>query len=305
MRLDPDAELLRQALLVAAMPALETLTPPAAREMLAAARRRAGVTGPELASVSDLDAGGVRARLYRPTDGVLPVVLFLHGGGWVLGDLDSHDALARHVAAASGAAVLAVDYRLAPEHRFPAAVDDAAAALRWLATEAHTLGLDGSRIAVMGDSAGGNLAAVLALMARDGDVPPIRVQVLAYPVTEVTLEQASHALSGVGVTLTGAGMRWFRDHYLGTASADWRAAPLRADLAGVAPALVLTAGIDPLCDEGIAYAARLAMAGVQLEHRHYPGQMHGFLTAGLKLPTAQTEIARIGQALAAVFERRS
>jgi acetyl esterase len=299
--LDPDAELLRQALVAAAMPPLETLAPAAARQMLAAARQRAGVTGPELHEVDDLDAEGVPARLYRPAPGMLPVVLFLHGGGWVLGDLGSHDALCRHIAQASGAAVLAVDYRLAPAHPFPAAVDDAAAALRWLHREAGRLQLDPARIALMGDSAGGNLAAVLALMSRDGTLPPVAMQVLAYPVTEVTLDQPSHALSGEGYTLTGAGMRWFRDHYLRDSQADWRAAPLRADLTGVAPALVLTAGVDPLCDEGIAYAAKLAGAGVRLEHRHYPGQMHGFLTAGLKLPTAQAEIVRIGQALRAAF----
>jgi acetyl esterase len=299
--LDPDAELLRQALVAADMPPLETLAPPAARLMLAAARRRAGVTGPELHSVVDLDAEGVPARLYRPAAGVLPVALFLHGGGWVLGDLDSHDALCRHIAQASGAAVLAVDYRLAPEHPFPAAVDDAALALRWLHGAAGGLQLDPARIAVMGDSAGGNLAAVLALMARDGAAPGLVLQVLAYPVVEVTLDQPSQALSGAGLTLTGAGMRWFRDHYLGEGAADWRAAPLRADLAGVAPVLLLTAGVDPLREEGLDFAGRLAHAGVRLEHRHHPGQMHGFLTAGLKLPTAQAEIVRIGRALNDAF----
>jgi acetyl esterase len=225
----------------------------------------------------------------------LAVVLFLHGGGWVLGDLDSHDALCRHVAAASGLAVLAVDYRLAPEHPFPAAVDDAAMALRWLAGAAASLSLEPARIAVMGDSAGGNLAAVLALMARDGALPAIRCQMMAYPVTEVTLDQPSQSLAGPGWTLTGAGMRWFRDHYLGGTAPDWRAAPLRADPRGLVPALILTAGADPLSDEGIAYAAHLARGGVRIEHRHYPGQMHGFLTAGLNTPTAQAEIPRIAR----------
>lgn len=300
--LDPDAELLRQAILAANPPPLESLSPAEARAAFAESRRRAGVTGPEMYELRDLDADGIRSRLYRPAPGVLPIVLFLHGGGWVLGDLDSHDALCRHVAQAAGAAVIAVDYRLAPEHPFPAAVEDAMAALRWVAVEASGLGLDGSRIAAMGDSAGGNLVAVLALMASDGTVPALALQVLAYPVTDVTLDQPSHALAAPGMTLTGAAMRWFRDHYLAGGEADWRAAPLRRDPRGTPPALLLTAGQDPLCDEGLAYAARLAAAGVRLEHRHYPGQMHGFLTAGLLLPTAQAEIIRIGQSLATAFD---
>lgn len=291
--LDPEAEALRALLLAAALPPLETMTPDAARAMFAAARARAGLRGPDLHDVQTLSAEGVPVRLYRPAAGLLPVVLFLHGGGWVLGDLDSHDALCRHIAAASGLAVLAVDYRLAPEHPFPAAVDDAATSLRWLAEAAGSLTLDPARIAVMGDSAGGNLATVLALMARDGDLPPIRCQVLAYPVTDVTLDQPSQALAGPGWTLTGAGMRWFRELYLGGQTPDWRAAPLRADPRGLAPALILTAGADPLADEGIAYAGHLARGGVWVEHRHYPGQMHGFLTAGLTTPTTQREILRI------------
>lgn len=291
--LDPDAAALRALMLAANLPALEGMTPAEARAMFAASRARAGFRGPDLHEVQDMAVGALSLRLYRPASGRLPVVLFLHGGGWVLGDLDSHDALCRHVAAASGMALLAVDYRLAPEHPFPAAVEDAAAALRWLAESAEALNLDPARIVVMGDSAGGNLAAVLALMARDGDVPAIRGQVLAYPVTEVTLDQPSQALAGPGWTLTGAGMRWFRDHYLGQTTPDWRAAPLRADPHGLAPTLVVTAGADPLADEGIAFAGHLARGGVRIDHRHFPGQMHGFLTAGLMTPTAQREIARI------------
>lgn len=299
--LDPDADALRSLLLAAALPALETMTPIEARAMFAASRVRSGVRGPDLYAVQDLKAEGVPLRLYRPAPGSLPVVLFLHGGGWVLGDLDSHDALCRHIADASGLAVLAVEYRLAPEHPFPAAVDDCGTALRWLAANAGTLGLDPSRVAAMGDSAGGNLAAVLALMARDGDLPTIRGQVLAYPVTEVTLDQPSQALAGPGWTLTGAGMRWFRDHYLGNALPDWRAAPLRADPRGLVPTLIVTAGADPLCDEGIAFAGHLARGGVRVDHRHFPGQMHGFLTAGLTSPTAQQEIARIADWLKEVL----
>lgn len=300
--LDPDAAALRQVLLAADLPPIESLTPGAARKMLAASRARANVSGPDLHEVRDLAAGDVPVRLYRPAPGRLPVLLFLHGGGWVVGNLDSHDALCRTLAAASGVAVIAVDYRLAPEHRFPAATEDTVAALEWVVRNGTTLDLDPDRIAVMGDSAGGNLATVLALQTRQRDLPSLRLQILAYPVTEVTLDQPSHGLSGPGWTLTGAGMRWFRDHYLGNTLPDWRCAPLRSDPAGSAPAVILTAGADPLADEGIAYAKHLSAHAVAVEHRHYPGQMHGFLTAGLSTPTTQTEILRIAHRLRNEFE---
>lgn len=299
MQFDPDALVVHQAMLSARLPRLESLTPAAARALLAELRARAKPVPAPAVEVQDFPA----KRLYRPRSGTLPIAVFLHGGGWVLGDLDTHDALCRHLAVASGCAVLAVDYRLAPEHPFPAALEDAAAALHWLADNATALDLDPARLAVVGDSAGGNLAAALALMARDGDVPPLAVQVLAYPVVDVSLSQPSHGLDVEGLALNGATMRWFRDHYLQGAPGDWRAAPLTVpSLRGVAPCVLLTAGIDPLCDEGLAYASRLAAEGVRLEHRHYPGQIHGFLTAALALPTAQREIARIGAALAEHLE---
>jgi len=302
---DPDAERLHRAMSGLGLPPLETLTPGAARALLADLRRAAATPPQPLHAVEDLSAGGLALRLYRPAEGVLPVVVFYHGGGWVLGDLDSHEPLCRRLAALSGAAVLAVDYRLAPEHRFPAAVEDAATALHWLAAQGAGLGLDPGRVAVMGDSAGGNLAAVMAILARDGQVPPIALQVLAYPATDMSLTQGSHRLQMDGLVLNGSTVRWFRDHYLGPDPAhrlDWRAAPLLAErLDGVAPCVIATAGIDPLCDEGLAYAARLAAAGVRLDHRHYPGQVHGFLTAGIDLPTSRRELAlmaaRLAQAL--------
>jgi acetyl esterase len=234
--------------------------------------RDLGVPGP---------AGEIRVRLYRPAaDEPLPAIAYFHGGGFVIGSLDTHDGTCRALANATGCAVVSVDYRLAPEHRFPAAPEDCWTALAWLAKEGAALGLDGGRLAVAGDSAGGNLAATAALMARERG-PDLRFQLLVYPVTDHGFDTPSYLENGEGYFLSAAMMRWFWQQYLEDAShgADPLASPLRAaDLAGLPPALVVTAEYDPLRDEGEAYAARLRAAGVPTELRRYPGQIHGFFS---------------------------
>ena len=207
-------------------------------------------------------------------------LVWAHGGGFLFGDIDmpESDWVARQLAS-RGTTVVSVDYRLAPEHPFPAAVEDSIAALEWVAANADALGLAPARLAVGGDSAGGALAAVAALHARDTGLT-LRAQILLYPVTDNGDEHASYARNGAGYGLTAEGMRWYRAHYLGAADPrDWRASPLRADrLEGSPPAFLLSCGFDPLCDEAIAYDARLREAGVAVRHSHYEGQIHGFLT---------------------------
>ncbi len=233
----------------------------------------------EVAEVADVDLGGIPARVYRPgADGRLPPVVYLHGGGWVVGSLESHDPLCRALAAHVPSVVVAVDYRLAPEHAFPAAVEDAWAATQWVSRNAAELGADPNRLVVAGDSAGGNLAAVVALRARDAGLP-LALQVLIYPVTDADLDSSGYARLGEGLNLTRAKMEWYWGRYLdGADGTHPEASPLRAaDLAGLAPALVQTAEYDPLADEGAAYARRLREAGVPVTLTVYEGQIHGFI----------------------------
>ena len=227
-------------------------------------------------------AGDLPVRIYRPDldAPTLPAFVYFHGGGHVIGNLDTHDAVARNLCNGGGCIVVSVDYRLAPEHKFPAAAEDAFAAIEWCAAHGAEIGIDPRRMAVGGDSAGGNLAAVAALMARDAGGPAIRLQVLVYPVTDYACDTESYRTYSDGYGMLDArSMRWFRDHYLrGDADRlDWRAAPLRAgDLSGLPPALVLTAQCDVLHDEGEAYARRLRAAGGEVDYRDIPGMIHGF-----------------------------
>ena len=228
-----------------------------------------------MASVAPATAAGLPARLYIPPDETGATLVYYHGGGWVVGDLDSHDALCRHLATASGARVLSVDYRLAPEHPFPAPVDDALAAFR----DAVALAPDPARVAVGGDSAGGHLAAVTAQLAAADGGPEPAFQLLIYPVTDCDVKHPSRATFAEGFFLTRANMDYYEGCFLppGTDKRDPRVSPLHAsDLAGLAPALVVTAGFDPLRDEGEAYAARLQDAGVPAILRRHAGFVHGF-----------------------------
>ena len=234
----------------------------------------------------DAVQGPRAARVYRPAvEGTAPTVLFIHGGGFVIGDIDTHDDHARRICRDVGAVVVSIDYRLAPEHPFPAGHDDCVAALRWVHAHIAELGGDASRVAVAGDSAGGNLSAAVAIAARDEDLP-LAAQLLIYPGTDFTeTEHASRVENAEGLFLTSTDMLWFRDQYLGTEAealaTDPRASVLSAtSLAGLAPAVVGTGEFDPLRDEGNAYASALGKAGVQVSHHQYPGMIHGFFGLG-------------------------
>ena len=291
MPLDPDAETLLALIRAAGRPPMETLSPDEARKVFAAGRAVTQPDPQDVAEVRDLSCPGphgeIRLRAYCPLgakgDELLPVLVYFHGGGWLLGDLDSHDVACRHYANAARCRVVSVDYRMAPEFKFPAAVDDSAAATGWVIAQSDALGIDRKRVAVGGDSAGGNLAAVMAIMARDGDLPPLAFQLLVYPATDMGMTYESYQRVTDGVPLTSKTMDWFIDHYLHGPNdrKDWRASPLRAaELSGVAPALVLTASYDPLCDEGVAYAERLEREGVRVMHLHFSDQLHGFVGQG-------------------------
>jgi acetyl esterase len=257
-------------------------------------------------AVSDRDADGVPVRVYQPSpDEPLPIVVVLHGGGWVIGSMEDYDRTARQLANASGAIVVSVDYRSAPEHPFPAPLDDCWTALQWTATHAAGLGGDPARLAIGGDSAGGNLAAVCALRARDAGGPDLALQVLVYPVTDCDFGTASYRENGVGYFLDAEQMEWFFDCYTEGGKTDparWEISPLRApDLHGVTPALVITGEYDPLRDEGEAYAARLADAGVAVEARRYDAMVHGFFGCPAAFDAAREVMTQVGAALRRAF----
>jgi acetyl esterase len=256
--------------------------------------------------IRDLEADGVACRFYRPHDRPgIGLLVYLHGGGWVIGDLDSHDNVCRALANGSGHAVLSVDYRLAPEHPFPAGLEDSLVALRWAAGHADELGIDPQRIAIGGDSAGGNIAAVVA---QHSPVPLVW-QLLVYPVTDCTQAAASYTSNGSDYFLTKAGMTWFIDHYLsGTAGSptDPRVSPLFAAdhvVAATPPALVITAEFDPLRDEGDAYAARLAELGVATSHVRFGGMIHGFFSLADFLDDGKSANALAAAAMKAALSR--
>jgi acetyl esterase len=251
---------------------------------------------PAVARVEDrVIAGEVPVRVYWPDASrgtPAPAVVYCHGGGWVLCDLETHDIPCRNLANATGAVVVSVDYRLAPEHRFPAAVDDAYAALQWVHDHAGDLGVNPDRLAIAGDSAGGNLTAALALAARDQGGPPLRFQLLIYPVLDHDFGRPSMIENADGYFLTATHMRWYWDQYVPDVAVrdDPLASPLRAtDVRGLPPAYVVTAECDPLRDEGHAYADRLRAAGVPVTYRCAPGMFHGFFGMGDVLATAKIE----------------
>jgi acetyl esterase len=253
----------------------------------------------------DGPGGPVPVRIYRPAEGVLPVVVFCHGGGWVLCNLDTHDDLCRSLANGTGAVVVSVDYRQPPEHPFPAAVDDAYGALQWVAAHADALGVDQGRLAVAGDSAGGNLAAAVCLMARHRRGPAVRFQLLIYPVLAHAFDTDSYLNKATGYFLTAEHMRWYWDQYLAD-PADGRnqyASPLFAeDLSGLPAAHIITGEHDPLRDEGEAYADRLREAGVDVTNVRYGGMFHGFFTLGRVLPAATLATSTAHAALRAALE---
>ena len=287
MALDPQAQAILDAVRKAALPELWQLTPDQAREQYALRVRRLDVRDEPVHSAEtlriDVADRALRIRVYRPRELMigehLPVLVWFHGGGFVIGDLDTHDSACRRLSRLAQCLVVAVEYRLAPEHRFPAAVDDAMAALRWVALHGNRIGADTARIAVGGDSAGGNLAAVCALHARDEGFPSLALQLLIYPATAPEPETASHHTFADGYLLTRKTITWFYKQYLRSSkdTQDFRFAPLVAeDLSRLAPAFVLVAGYDPLRDEGVQYAARLIEAGNRVTLVNYEGMIHGF-----------------------------
>lgn len=306
--LHPDVQALLAMLRAANAQPLEALPPEAARRGYLAGRRALQPPPDPVAEIRDLAApsptGPVPLRLYRG-EGTepgtpLPCLLYLHGGGWVLGNIDSHDWICRRLANLTRACVVSVDYRLAPEHPFPAAVEDAGVALAFVAERAEGLGIDPGRLAVGGDSAGGNLAAVLALMGRDGTLPQTAMQVLLYPSVDLGLTSEGFERITEGQPLTAGTMRYFVDHYAPEPRdrTDWRASPARAaSLAGTAPALVVTCGHDPLCEEGRAYAHRLEREGVPVTALHLSDQTHGILTMSRLVRTSATVLSFVAAAL--------
>ena len=308
MALDPQVQAVLDLVAKAGRPAYNSLSPKDARQLFRETRPASTPTPPEIGAVNNLLAEGphgpIPVRVYRPVgaaaDAALPALVYFHGGGWVIGDLETHDVLCRQITAEAGVEVVNVDYRLAPEVKFPGAVDDAWAATKWVVTNAGRLGIDPQRIAVGGDSAGGNLAAVVALLARDAGGPKIAYQVLLYPVTDVSTETASYRECGDGYLLTLDSMRWFFDHYLKSPdeARDWRVSPLRATShRDLPPALIVTAGFDPLRDEGEAYARKLRDAGVRVDYACYGGMIHGFAPMGRLIQSGNRAVSHVAASL--------
>ncbi len=302
MSLDPQVKALLEAAARSGRKPINHFPPLEARVQFKEMRKPLLPPTPPIGAVRDFAVAGRRGaipvRHYRPVgknpDDQLPVLIYFHGGGWVVGDLESHDSLCRQLANGAECALIAVDYRMGPEHKFPAAVDDAEDVVRHVADHAAALTIDPSRIAVGGDSAGGNLATIVAMLWRDSRHPVIKCQLLIYPATDLAADRPSHFEFAEGYNLTRDLILYFRGHYLNdiTEIKDWRASPLlAADHSGLPPAHIITAGFDPLRDEGKAYAETLAAAGVKVKYRCYAGMIHGFITMSGVLRVANEAIA--------------
>jgi acetyl esterase len=308
MPLDPQAQAMLDQMKALGVPALESLSPADSRTMMTQMREARGLAIEPVAKVEDRripgPAGEIAVRIYTPAgNGPFPVLVFYHGGGWVIGDLDSHDATCRSLTNQAGCVTVAVDYRLAPESKFPAAVDDAYAATRWVANHAAELNADPRRLAVGGDSAGGNLAAVVSILARDRREPAISFQLLIYPATDAALDTHSHR-TFTDYFLTAGAVRYFYGHYL-RADADKRdprvSPALTRSLRGLPPAHIITAEFDPLRDEGEAYGRKLTEAGVAATVTRYDGMIHGFFGWTPMLDKAKQAVADASAALRKAF----
>ena len=309
MALDPQARALLDAVEQSGSPALNTLSAVDARALYDKGAAAVQGSPPQPQEITTLaipgPAGDIPARVYKPgSDSGLPVLIYFHGGGYVIGSLESHDCVCRTLCVEANCIVVAVDYRLAPEHKYPAAIDDCWAATRWLAENAGSLGGDIDRVAVGGDSAGGNLAAVVCLKAKAAGGPRLVHQLLIYPGTDMSCSFASHETFGQGYRLTNELIDWFYALYF-EADSDinhWQASPLNADdLSGLPPALVLSAGFDPLQDEDKAYADKLAQAGVQVKYSHYETMLHGFIAMPGALDQAKEALSECAVELRNAF----
>ncbi len=305
MAVHPQVATLLERVARSPLPPYHTVSPFVARRIYRETRAILAPKAPEVAQVQLLATQNYAVRVYRPVAGEkLPALLYFHGGGWTIGDLDTHDVLCRQLAVGARCAVFSVDYRLAPEHPFPAAVDDCWAATRHVAENADKLKI--SCVAVGGDSAGGNLAATVSLLARDAGGPKLAFQLLIYPATDQRCRSASHERNAQGYLLTRDAIDYFRRAYLPNERdwTDWRASPLlAASHADLPPALVVTAGYDPLLDEGRAYAEHLRSAGVEVAYREFPDMVHGFALFGGVVDTANAAVAEFCAALRCAFEK--
>ncbi|CAB1076308.1 Esterase/lipase [Olavius algarvensis Delta 1 endosymbiont] len=311
MSLDPQVVKILEEAQSLGLPDYQDLSPTEARQQM---RDHAPPVQPNLAVEKVVGRtipgpeGNIPIRLYYPAgDGLFPTVVYFHGGGWVIGDLETHHAFCHALAKSSGCLVVAVDYRLAPEHRYPAAVEDAYAATKWVAENAETIQADPDRFAVCGDSAGGHLAAVVSMMARDRKGPGIDLQILIYPITDCRFDTPSYDENREGYMLTRDLMKWFWNYFINDESEadDPYVSPLRAkDLSGLPPALILTAGYDPLRDEGEAYGRRLQEAGVNVTLSRYPGMIHAFIRMTAVLDKANEALGEVAGMLKVAFKIR-
>ena len=311
--LDPQAQALMQLMIDKGVPPVHTMTPEEARASYRSRRAFTQPDAPEVFKVEDKvvsDKGvNVTVRVYHPhaaqSHQTLPGLVYLHGGGWTIGDLDTHDVLCRSLCLQAGIVVVSVDYRMGPEHKFPAAYDDTVAAFNWTVAHAASLGIDASRIAIGGDSAGGNLAAAACLGLRGQSVQPA-FQLLIYPATIMWQDTPSYHANGKGYMLTKESIAYYTENYLRNRedAKDWRASPQLADShAGLPPAFVMTAGFDPLRDEGLMYANALTKAGVSSQYICFERQIHGFITMGRVMQEANTAVSLCASALKANLHR--
>ncbi|MBU6444086.1 MAG: alpha/beta hydrolase [Alphaproteobacteria bacterium] len=312
MPLDPILKALLDQMAAEPRPPIHEMEPAQAREMMSAMSAVMAPRDVPIGKVEDIampgEAGEIALRVYTPVAAggkVLPALVFYHGGGWVIGDLDSHDGICRILANEAGVRVIAVDYRLAPEHKFPAAVNDAVAAVNWVEANASVLGVDANRIAVGGDSAGGALAAVVAQTAKANVGPRLLFQLLICPATQIGEDTGSMRKFAEGYFLERAGMQWFYGHYVpeGADPNDPRLSPLRAaDVSGLPPAYMLLAGFDPLYDEGLAYATKMRAAGVPVTVADHPDMVHDFVMMHAVVPRGREALQDIAAALKAALE---
>jgi acetyl esterase len=308
MPLDPQARAYMDAVAALGGAPPREMTPPEWRAQMTARRQHWGILPQPVARIEDRSVpgsdGDVPVRVFVPqATGPLPILVHYHGGGWVIGDVDGSENLCRAMANLTPCIVVSVEYRLAPEAKFPAGLEDCYAATRWVAEHGAELGGDPTRLAVGGESAGGNLAAAVSLLARERGAPNIAFQLLIYPVTDANFETGSYLEQAEGYGLTRDSMQYFWELYLEDPVEVTHplASVLQADLAGLPPALVITAEYDPLRDEGDAYAAKLKAAGVPVEHISYPGQIHGFFNVGTMMQTGDKAVAAAARSMAAAL----